>query len=138
MSDQEHQIKIVNNLATEILNKTTKDIDKKEDDYGFIDPITIIICISIIVNVIRVIQECKKKSQLMKMREKKEYLTAEIKSLSFNDTFFTRLKARKVIKQKLTKDQYKKYGESMLAAIIETGKYIKDDQVEALLEYENV
>lgn len=138
MSDKEYQIKLVNNLATEILNKTTKDVDKKQDGYGFIDPITIIICISIIVNVIRVIQECKKKSQLMKMREKKEYLTAEIKSLSFNDTFFTRLKARKVIKQKLTKDQYKKYGESMLAAIIETGKYIKDDQVEALLEYENV
>lgn len=137
MSDKEYQIKIVNNLATEILNKTTKNVDIKDDEYG-IDPITIIICISIIVNVIRVIQECKKKSQLMKMREKKEYLTAEIKSLSFNDTFFTRLKARKVIKQKLTKDQYKKYGESMLTAIIETGKYIKDDQVEALLEYENV
>lgn len=138
MLDKEYRIKIVNNLATEILNKTTKDIDKENDKYGFIDPITIIICISIIVNVIRVIQECKKKSQLMPVRERKEYLTAEIKSLSFNDSFFTRLKARRVIKQKLTKEQYKKYGESMLAAIIDTGKYIKDDQVEALLEYENV
>lgn len=138
MSEEiEYQKKIVNNLASSVLNKTLKDTDDNTDNYG-IDPLTIILVISVILTLIRVIQECRKKSNTMRFAEKKEYLAAEIKSVSFNNGFFTRMKIRKVLKQKLTKEQYKKYGEAMLLAIIDTGKYIKDDQVAALLEYENV
>ena len=50
---------IINDMAKQFYDRTISQTDEDTSEYG-IDPITIIICISIIVNVIRVIQECNK------------------------------------------------------------------------------
>ena len=56
----EYDEKIVNNLATSVLNSVLKKVEPNKDKTYGIDPLTIIIIIGIIVNVIRVIQECNK------------------------------------------------------------------------------
>lgn len=129
--------KVVEDLAREILNETEENLieTKTHDMYG-IDPITIIICISIIVNIIRVIQECKKnKSVDMTQTEKTNLLTTEIKFQSMNNGWFTRRKVRNIIRKHITKEQDKKYGEAMLKALFAVGKKTTDEQVCSLLEY---
>lgn len=130
---------IINDLANKVLELTKSKLSKEDQDkYGF-DPITILMMISIILTLIRVIQECRKdKSKLMTQSEKTEYLCTEIKSLSFNNTFLNRVRMRSAIKKHLSKAQYKKYGEPLLQALLETGKTVTDEQVSALLEYKHV
>jgi len=128
---------IVEILAQEIHDKTLSKV-KETDRYG-IDPLTIIILIGIAVNVIRVIQECNKnKTKKLKFGEKVDLLSTDIKFRSNNHSFFTRLKIRSIIKKHLNKSQYKVYKEPLLETLLEIGKKVKEEQVLALLEHENV
>jgi hypothetical protein len=141
MSDGE---KIVNSIAENILVSTLKqstveDRKKWQVNYG-IDPLTIILIISVTLTLIRVIQECRKnKSSLMTASEKNNYLTSEVRTLSFGNSFLTRRKVKKILKEKLTKEQYNKYGDALFKSLLTVGKTVTDEQVSALVEYkENV
>lgn len=124
-------------LAQEVYDKTMAQIDKSEL-YG-IDPLTIIILIGIMVNVIRVIQECNKdKTSKLASGEKAVLLSTDIKFRAFQHGWFTRLRLKRIIKKHLTKDQNNKYGEAILKSLLDVGKTVKEEQVSALLEYENV
>lgn len=124
-------------LAEEIYNKTMSQIDKSE--LHGIDPLTIIIIIGIIVNIIRVIQECNKDKVLkLAKSERTELLSTDIKFRSFQHGWLTRLKLKRIVRKHLTKDQYKTYGEPILKSLLDVGKTVKEEQVSALLEYENV
>ena len=128
---------ILETLAQDILDKTLAKV--KETDRYSIDPLTIIILIGIAVNVIRVIQECNKnKTTKLKFGEKVDLLGTDIKFRSNNHSFFTRLKIRSIIKKHLNKSQYKVYQEPLLETLLEIGKTVKEEQVSALLEHENV
>jgi hypothetical protein len=48
------------------------------------------------------------------------------------------MRLRKILKNHLTKDQYKVYGDAMLQTLLEVGKTVKEEQVSALLEYKHV
>jgi len=128
---------ILETLAQDILDKTLAKV--KETDRYSIDPLTIIILIGIAVNVIRVIQECNKnKTTKLKFGEKVDLLSTDIKFRSNNHSFFTRLKIRSIIKKHLNSSQYKVYKEPLLQTLLDIGKKVKEEQVTALLEYENV
>jgi len=128
---------IIEELAKEIYDKTLSKV-KEKDRYG-IDPITIIMIIAIMVNVIRVIQECNKnKTTKLSTGEKTEFFSTDVKFRSFNHSFLTRMRLRKILKNQLTKDQYKVYGDAMLQTLLEVGKTVKEEQVSALLEYKHV
>jgi len=128
---------ILETLAQDILDKTLAKV--KETDRYSIDPLTIIILIGIAVNVIRVIQECNKnKTTKLKFGEKVDLLSTDIKFRSNNHSFFTRLKIRSIIKKHLNSSQYKVYKEPLLQTLLEIGKKVKEEQVSALLEHENV
>ncbi len=129
---------IVNDLAIDILEQIVPE-NKNDPKYTFVDPITILMIISIILTLIRVLQECrKKKSDKMSSNEKYSYFNSEIKSLCFNDNFLTRMRIKSAMKKHLNKDQYKQYSKSLLAAIIKTGHKVTPEQTTALLEYRNV
>lgn len=124
-------------LAEEIYNKTMSQIDKSE--LHGIDPLTIIIIIGIIVNIIRVIQECNKdKVSKLARSERTELLSTDIKFRAFQHGWLTRLKLKRIVRKHLTKDQYTTYGEPILKSLLDVGKTVKGEQVSALLEYENV
>lgn len=127
--------KALEKIAKKVLNNMQLPKDK---EYG-IDPITIIIVISIIVNLIRVIQECKKNRKLV--NDKNEYasiMKREIQDVILKDSWLNRLRLQRIIKQNLTKDQYKAYGKALQYSIMGTGINLTEDEIYTLTEAANV
>lgn len=125
---------IINDLASEVLEETKKNLDHnlKND----IDPITIIIIIGILVNVVRVIQECRKKEIAgLSIRDKAQLLTTDIRYKCCKLSFWERLRLKNIIKQHLTPREQKKYVDPLFNALLVVGKRLKDEQISALLEY---
>ena len=127
------------NKPNEKLEKLALDIlgsqeDLPKDKFGSI--IMIIMIIAIIVNGIRVIQECDKHndSELDKVDVYKE----KIQYLSNRRGWFTKMKLRKLIRKELSPEDYKEYGWSIVNAILNKGASITDEEVSTLLEITNV
>lgn len=109
----------------------------KDTDYG-IDPITIIIVIGVILSLIRVIQECRKNRKLLKNKTEAAILMKkDIQELVLKDSWLNRLRLQKILKQNLSKDQYKYYGKSLQNSIMETGINLTEDEVCSLMEASN-
>lgn len=116
-------------LAQKIISKA----NIKNENYGF-DPITIIIVIGVILSLIRVIQECRnKRKQNDKMSEALD-LRHTIVNLSIKDNWLNNYRVNRILKQHLSKQQYKQYGVSLKNAIMEVGKNLNDEESLTLLE----
>jgi hypothetical protein len=127
---------VIENLAKGIYDKTLSKVTETDKS---IDPITIIIIIAIIVNVIRVIQECNKSKILpLSKGEKVEFLSTDVKFRAFNHSFLTRVRIRKILKNQLNADQYKVYCDALVQTLLDVGKTVTEEQISALLEYKNV
>jgi len=127
----------ISNMATDVLESTVVKTDK--DKYSFIDPITILMIISITVGIIRIIQECRKdKLKNLSKEGKRDFILQEIRRSSVDPGFITKWRVQRVMKRTLTKEQYKVCSESMFEAFRELGERITEEQVSSLLEYKNV
>jgi hypothetical protein len=115
-------------LAIDVLGRQ----DLPQDKFGSV--IMIIMMVAILVNVIRVIQECNKNSKLDKVLLYKQH----IRELSDRRGWFTKMKLRKLIRRELKPDDYKEYGWQLVDAILEKGASITDEEVLTLLETANV
>jgi len=121
------------NLAKKVINKA----NIKNETYG-IDPITIILVISVILTLIRVIQECRKKRTLDDKMSEALNLRHTIVNLSIKNNWLNNYRLNKILKQHLSKKQYQQYGVSLKNAIMEVGKNLDDDESLTLLEASNV
>jgi len=115
-------------LAIDVLGRQ----DLPQDKFGSV--IMIIMMVAILVNVIRVIQECNKNSKLDKVLLYKQH----IRELSDRRGWFTKMKLRKLIRRELKSEDYKEYGWQLVDAILEKGASITDEEVLTLLETANV
>jgi uncharacterized membrane protein YcjF (UPF0283 family) len=115
-------------LAIDVLSRQ----DLPQDKFGSV--IMIIMMVAILVNVIRVIQECNKNSKL----DKKLLYKQHIRELSNRRGWFTKMKLRKLIRRELKPDDYKEYGWQLVDAILDKGETITDEEVSTLLEVANV
>lgn len=115
-------------LALDVLNRQ----DLPQDKFGSV--IMIIMMVAILVNVIRVIQECNKQSQTDKILLYKQH----IRELSSRRGWFTKMRLRKVIRRELKPEDYKEYGWKLVNAILDKGESVTDDEVSTLLEIANV
>jgi hypothetical protein len=121
------------NLAQKIITKA----NIKNENYG-IDPITIIIIIGVILSLIRIIQECRKKRKSLTRKDDALDLRHTIVNLSIKDNWLNNYRLNKILKQHLSKKQYIQYGETLRRAIMEVGKDLNDDESLTLLEINNV
>jgi len=112
------------NLATEVLSSQ----DLPEDKFGSV--IMIIMMVAILVNVIRVIQECNKN----KTKKSVDFYKTTIRNLCERRGWFTKMKLRKLIRTELKPDDYKEYGWHLVNAILNKGENITDEEVLTLLE----
>jgi hypothetical protein len=120
-------------IGKKVLNK----LPKNEDNYG-IDPITIIIIIGVLLSLIRVIQECRKKRTLLKDKhERATLLKKDIQDIILKDSWLNNLRLNRILKQQLTKDQYKVYGQQLKEVIMEIGVNLTEDEVYILMEASN-
>jgi len=117
------------NLAQKIITKA----NIKNENYGF-DPITIIIIIGVILSLIRVIQECRNKRKKNDKMSEALDLRHTIVNLSIKDNWLNKYRVNKIVKQHLSKQQYKQYGVSLKNAIMEVGKNLNDEESLTLLE----
>lgn len=126
------------NLALEkIGKKVLTKLPHKEDNHG-IDPLTIIIVIGVLLSLIRVVQECKKKRTLLKNKhDQATLLKKDIQDIILKDSWLNNLRLKRIIKQNITKDQYKVYGKDLQHSIMETGVNLTEDEVYTLMETAN-
>lgn len=110
--------------------------DPKDENFGFV--VTILIIISIVLTLIRVIQECNKPILSFDKRRKCEYFKSEIQNRSFKKTWFTKRIVKKTIRQVIGTDNYNEYGISIMNAIFKSGESITDDESITLVEAANV
>lgn len=120
-------------LAEKIITKS----NIKNDNYG-IDPITIIIIIGVILSLIRVIQECRKKRKNLTRYDDALDLRHTIVNLTIKDNWLNNYRLNKILKQHLSKNQYNNYGEAIKKAIMEVGHNLTDDESLTLLEVSHV
>lgn len=124
----------LNDIAQKVLNKIEP---KDPEKYGFV--ITILMIISIILTVIRVIQECNKnKLSSLSGSSREIYFADQIKQTAIRKTWFTKMMLKKAIRKELGSDTYKVYGTDLMNAILSTGDELTDDEFITLAEAVNV
>ena len=123
----------LSNLAQKIITKA----NIKNENHGF-DPITIIIVIGVILSLIRVIQECRSKRRKNDKMSEALDLRHTIVNLTIKDNWLNNYRINRILKQHLSKQQYKEYGVSLKNAIMEVGKSLNDEESLTLLEATNV
>lgn len=140
MSNTEQDLKM-QKIAQKVLNNVDQKDNWKHNDYkenfGFV--ITTLMIISIVLTLIRIIQECnKKKINSFGAEQKYEYFGNEIKNLSIRKSWFTKMMIKKAIRKNLTKEQYKEYGILIMNAILTTGEQLTEDEIITLVEVSHV
>jgi len=125
----------LNNIAEKIRSETNI---PEEEKFGSV--IAILMIVSIVLTLIRVLQECNKNktSELHSSEDKYAFYGSEIHNYSFKKGWFTKLRIKKAIRKQMSKEQYIKYGSSLMNSILNTGENLKDDEVITLVEAANV
>lgn len=124
----------IKNIAEKVLSKVPNDEPEK---FGSV--ILIVMIISVILTLIRVIQECdKSKIKLFNRKQKYDYFGGQIKTLSVNRGWFSKMTIKKILRKELSKEDYKKYGISLMLAILDTGERLTDEEIITLVEASNV
>ncbi len=127
--------KKLENIGNKILEKA--DLPKDINKSGSI--ILIIMIISATLTLIRIIQECNKNKLVnMNKNDKVKMMQSQVQNLCIKKTFFNQLRLSRILKQKLTKEEYKLYGDKIKNAIMEVGSQLTEDESLTLVEAANV
>jgi hypothetical protein len=130
--NNEEQLKAI---ASKVLSKAGV---PEEEKFGSV--IAILMMISIILTVIRVLQECNKNKLTGNYTTQDKYnlYGSEIKEYSTRRGMFTKLRIKRILRRELPKADYEKYGLQLLNGILDTGANLTDDEVVTLVEASNV
>lgn len=125
----------LNAIASKVLIKAGI---SQEEKFGSV--IAILMIISIILTVIRVLQECNKNKLAANCSsaDKYELYGQEIKEYSLRRGWFTKMRIKKILRQKLTQEDYEKYSLSLLNALLDTGENLNNQEILCLVEAANV
>ena len=127
----------ISRTAEIMANRLLVKCSEKNKDYSFIDPITILMMISIMIGVIRIIQECRKNKlrKLSTNEEKLAFYKEDIKRNCRNPGLLVKRRIHKLIARNMSKQQYKVFGDSLYEVLQEVGENVTDELLSALLEY---
>jgi hypothetical protein len=123
------------NLADKI-----RQIAKIPENENFGSVIAVLMIISIVLTLIRVLQECNKNklSTESTLQDKYNLYGTEIKTYSVHKGWFTKMRIKKILRQKMNREQYNKYNVSLLNALLTVGEDLTDEEVTTLVENANV
>ncbi|NBX98663.1 hypothetical protein EB118_21925 [bacterium] len=123
------------NIGSKVLAKANISEDEK---FGSV--IAILMIISIILTVIRVLQECNKNklSASCTAADKCSLYGAEIKEYSIRRGWFTKMRIKKILRRELSPEQYNKYSLALLNALLDTGENLNNEEISCLVEAANV
>jgi hypothetical protein len=130
MNDQK-----LKNIATKILHKANLQEDQK---FGSV--IAILMIISIVLTLVRVLQECNKNKLEPNCLASDKYALYgnNIKEYSLRRGWFTKMRIKKVLRRELSPEDYQKYSFQLLNAILDTGENVTQDEIITLVENAHV
>lgn len=122
-------------LAKKIISKVSSDTEpKKTTEERFGSVILILMVISIIISLVRVIQECNKsKLSTLNNHNQASIMQEEIKNVCIKKTWLNQLRLSRIIRQNMSKEDNKKYGASLRDAILNSGSDITQKESLALV-----
>ena len=122
-------------IAKKVLNKAGV---PEQENFGSV--IAILMVISIILTLVRVLQECNKNKLTgdYTAQDKYNLYGAEMKEYSFRRGWFTKMRIKKLLRRELPREQYEKYSLKLVNAILDTGENLQDDEIVTLVEAANV
>jgi len=128
----DQQLKVI---AQKVINNAGLSNDEK---FGSV--MAILMMISIILTVIRVLQECNKNkaNKLSTAQEKYSLYGEDIRTFSKQRGWFTKMRIKKIIRRELSKEDYETYSIALLGALLNIGETVTDDEVVTLVEAANV
>lgn len=131
----DNQQKKLENIANKVISKMPN--QNQDENFGFV--ITTLMIISIILTLVRVIQECNKKQMVSyTQQEKYSLFNKQTKELSVKRNWFTKMTIKKIIRKQMKKEDYKIYSYDLMNAILDTGENLTEDEVKTLVETTNV
>lgn len=126
-------MKKIETIAHKVLSKTSISEDQK---FGSI--LAIIMLVGIIVNVVRVVQECEKKNTSELYGEDRcAFFRKTFKYLSLKRGWYTSMKLKKIIRQHLPMKDYRLYKTEIHDAILNTGTTLSEKETHILMEAAN-
>lgn len=131
--DNKTQLKII---ALKVLEKSNV---PKNDQYSF-DPFTILMIISVILTLIRILQECNK-NKLNKdctLSDKCSLYGEQVKEYSIRRGWFTKMRIKKILRREMKPDDYNKYSLSIVNSLLDNGETLTEEEIQTLVEAANV
>jgi hypothetical protein len=123
-------------IAEKVLAKVSVEEADKE---RFGSVIIILTIISIILTLVRVIQECdKNKIKSLDSQDKVDYFSQQIKDISIRRSWFTKMMVKKALRKELDRYDYRQYGAYLANAILDVGENLNQTEIKILVEAANV
>jgi hypothetical protein len=122
-------------IASKILNQAGA---SQDEEFGSV--IGILMVISIILSLVRILQECNKNKLNISCTAQDKYnlYGSELKLYSERRGWFTKMRIKKLLRRELSEQQYQKYSYQLLNALLDIGAHLTDDEVQTLVENANV
>lgn len=130
--------KYMNIELEKIANKVIKKINlPPQDQYQSV--ILVVMVISVILSLIRVMQECenKKLKLLSDKKDQAQVMQQSVKNICIKRNLLNQWRLKKIIKQKLSPEDYKNLGDQLKKAIMDVGVDLTDDESLTLMEAAN-
>jgi len=110
----------------------------QDEEFGSV--IAILMIISIILTVIRVLQECNKNKLTPQSTAQDKYAIygEQLRTFGERRGWFTKMRIKKLLRRELSPEQYQKYSFQLLNALLDIGANLTDDEVRTLVETANV
>lgn len=123
------------NVALKILDKSQI---SSEEKFGSV--VALLMVISIILTLVRILQECNKNKlhQGYSQADKYNLYGSEIKEYSVRRGWFTKMRIKKLLRRELSPEQYEKYSLKLVNAILDTGEKLSNEEVMSLVDNANV
>ena len=123
----------------DVANGVSANAAKISKNENFSSVILTIMIIGIIVNLVRVAQECDKdKTKNLSESSKNEYYANRIISLCDRRSWLTKMRIKKIIREKIGYKEYKEHGGVLVESILDSGSEIQKEKLIKLLEEVNV
>lgn len=123
-------------IAIKVMNKMNIDNNSqglyKKNSQSII---LILMIVGIILSLVRIIQECNKKKLLGLNRDKQNKVMQQaIGDICIKKNMINQWRLNRIIKQKLSPEDYKAYGAELKKSIMETGPELTEEEITTLVE----
>lgn len=123
-------------IALKVMNKMNLN---NENNNNHSSIILIVMIIGVVLSLIRILQECNSSRLLgLNKEQKKKFMYDQVSSICIAKTFINKWRLKKIIKEKLSNEDYKLYGLKLRDAIMEAGTELTEEENLTLMEAANV